>query len=39
MMEEEPDWSVVKERDLMIAFACPPNSYIPAESTLIVGWF
>lgn len=39
MMEEEPDWSVVKARDLMIVFGCPPNSYTPAESTLTVGWF
>ena len=39
MMEEEPDWSVAKARDLMIAFGCPPNSYTPAESTLTVGFF
>ena len=39
MMEEEEDYSVVKARDLMIVFGCPPNSYTPAESTLTVGWF
>ena len=39
MMEEEEDFSVVKARDLMIVFGCPPNSYTPAESTLTVGWF
>ena len=30
---------MVKARDLMIVFGCPPNSYTPAESTLTVGWF
>ena len=39
MVEEEPDWSVVKSRDLMIVFGCPPNSYTPAESTLTVGFY
>ena len=39
LMEEEPDWSVVKTRDLMIVFGCPPNSYTPAESPLTVGFF
>ena len=37
LMEEEPDYTVVKARDLMIVFGCPPNSYTPAESTLTVG--
>ena len=39
LMEEEPDYSVAKARDLMIVFGCPPNSYTPAESTLTVGFF
>ena len=39
MMEEEPDWSVVKSRDLMVVFGCPPNSYTPADSPLVVGFF
>ena len=38
-MVKEEDCSNVKERDLIIAFACPPNSHAPAESTLTVGWF
>ena len=37
--EEEKDWSVVKTRDLMIAFGCPPNSYTPAASPLTVEFF
>ena len=39
MMEEEEDFSVVKARDLMIVFGCPPNSYTPADSPLIVGFW
>ena len=38
-MVKEDGSSGVTERDLMIVFACPPNSHAPAVSTLTVGWF
>ena len=36
MMEEQEDLSVMKARDLLIVFVCPPNSFAPADSPLAV---
>ena len=38
-VEEEIEDSIIKARDLIIVFGCPPNSYTPADSPLTVDFY